>query len=80
MESPIEPTVGRIVLVRDSAFDETLAAIVTKVWNRNCINVCAFTPHGSPIPLTSVTYDDSEAPASSRSFHWMPYQRQAAGV
>lgn len=81
--SPIVPTVGRVVLVRGSSVrvDEPLRefpALVTRVWNDNCINVHVFNEEAGGKVITSVTFDDDEESIGYAAWRWMPYQVQAA--
>lgn len=88
LESPITPTVGRIVLVRGAAVVGTdpareVPAIVTRVWGQNCINVRVFRDDydGGDLGLTSLTFNDDVADRSSHAnWRWMPYQIAKATV
>jgi hypothetical protein len=89
LESPIAPSIGRIVLVRLTG---ALAAgmgngateipvIVTRVWSNNCINVTTFPDSLPARSISSVGYDQSEDAASCPEgvvWRWMPYQLQTA--
>lgn len=77
--SPIEPTIGRIVLVRGAGIlpgepGRELPAIVTRVWGPNCINASVF--NDSHVQqLTSIVYNaDLDSPAAWSAWRWMPYQ------
>jgi hypothetical protein len=83
-ESPITPSVGRIILVRGKAVlpgepTREVPGIVTRVWGQNCLNVQLFAD-GAIGHLTSVSYDaDEEASGLYMAWRWMPYQvNQAA--
>lgn len=83
-ESPIEPTVGRIVLVRGGHVlagepKREIPGIVTRVWGRNCLNVVTFGGDNAHGEITSVTYDDNlDAEHPYAAWRWMPYQAQKA--
>lgn len=76
-ESPIEPTVGRIVLYRTPNHvllhdAPERPAIVTKVHSRNCIDIEAFGCGG--LIRTSVIYQDGVPGDGLTGWRWMPYQ------
>ena len=58
------PTIGRIVHVfpgentqwhfNGNGANDPIAAIITRVWNNDSINVIAFPDASTPLPLTSV--------------------------
>lgn len=79
-ESPITPTVGRIVLFRSNNQEQMgngaleVPAIVTRVWGQNCINVQVMRDSASPLWLTSVLYADGEPGDGQFGWRWMPYQ------
>lgn len=82
-ESPIEPTVGRIVYVRGEFIlpldpDRELPAIISRVWTRNCVDLEIFGTIGVRI-VTSIQFDsnltDIQAGAAWR---WMDHQVQMA--
>lgn len=82
-ESPIMPTVGRIVLFTQEGTDnkgQPYPAVVTHVWGQNCVNlgVCddGSYPFRSPDKFpTSVMFNADGAPGT---WNWMPYQRGQA--
>lgn len=82
-ESPITPSVGRIVLVRGAYVlpgdpSRELPGIVTRVWGQNCINVQVFGDSDAG-HVTSVTYSEDPAePMPYAGWRWMPYQVQKA--
>lgn len=79
-ESPITPTVGRVVLVRGSATncgepDRDFPGLVTRVWSQNTINVHVYTEQPGGIVLTSVMFDDADVSVPQwAAWRWMPYQ------
>lgn len=80
-DSPIEPTIGRIVLYRTSqammiGMADERPAIVTKVHTRNMIDLEVFGCGG--LQLTSVGYQDGEPRDGKAGWRWMPYQVQQA--
>lgn len=81
-ESPITPSVGRIVLVRGKLVlpgepIREVPGIVTRVWGQNCINIQIFAD-GTTGHLTSVPFVDGENEAVEFAWRWMPYQVQTA--
>lgn len=73
----IRPSVGRIVLYRDSEQAAECAAIVVNVHSDRMVNLCVFQTDGSPEPKTSVQLvqpeDDAPAGATMRCY-WMEFQ------
>lgn len=84
MNSPITPTVGRIVLFRSQRHLDMgngaleVPAIVTRVWGPNCVNLQVFRDAEPPAPVTSVMYDDGEQLSVHAGWRWMPYQKAVA--
>lgn len=79
--SPIEPSVGRIVLVHGSVCsdkDRHVPAIVQRVWSTNCLNLIVMTDNG-PSMYGSISYGEDH-PEAGNSWFWMPYQKQQANV
>jgi hypothetical protein len=77
MTSPIEPTIGRIVLI-DEGDGKVRPAIITKVWSNDLLNVMLFVDNEGAQPRTSVPYEEN---ASGRlRWYWMDYQKKVAGV
>ncbi len=60
----MNPTVGRIVHTMTGDGPEVEAAIITKVWNPTCVNLCVFSPAGVPGARTSVVFSESPKPYS----------------
>lgn len=79
-QSPIEPSLGRIVWFRCNdkvGFPETeYAAIITKVYSTNCVALTVFKPSGNPVALTSILFSDDMENSDGQhlSWRWMPYQ------
>lgn len=80
-DSPITPSVGRIVLVRGGSvsgldMNRDRPAIVTRVWGQNCINVSVFGDAEPDVKLTSVSYADlgPDEHTEYATWRWMPYQ------
>lgn len=73
----IRPSVGRIVLFRESEQAAECAAIVVNVHGDRMVNLCVFQTDGSPEPKTSVQLvqpeDDAPHGATMRCY-WMEYQ------
>lgn len=64
------PSVGRVVHFREGA-NECQAAMVTKTWSDDLINLTAFTPDGLVVPKTSVKYaEPDDETAVGWSWHW----------
>lgn len=74
MESPITPTVGRVVLFEED-YGGVTCALVTKVWSQNCVNLMVMHDGSTPGPRTSVQYG---APGDTGTWRWMDYQIQKA--
>lgn len=74
MDSPIEPSVGRVVLYVESG-DHITCALVTRVWNANCVNLMIMYDGGVPSARTSVSYNGDKV---SGTWHWMDYQLKVA--
>jgi hypothetical protein len=80
----IKPTVGRIVWFYPSRNEndikpEPQAAIVTRVWGDNCVNLTVFSPGGTPLAESSVRLvQDGDPPELNRHCEWMPYQKGQA--
>lgn len=81
MGSPIEPTVGRVVLVRSPTWEGDAPAIVNAVHSNECISVCVM-PFGQEArSLTSISYaEDHDTSGFPQTWHWMDYQKKVAGV
>lgn len=83
LESPIVPSIGRIVLVRGSSvlkgdgFRE-VPAIVTRVWNQNLINVRVFADDQGDRFITSLEFNDNIEADTPQAWRWMDYQVQTA--
>lgn len=82
-ESPITPTVGRIVLVRGTIVISSdpkreIPGVVTRVWGQNCINVRVLRDEvdGGDITLYSLMFDGSDEAPTWTTWRWMPYQLQ----
>jgi hypothetical protein len=79
-ESPIIPSIGRIVLVRGADTQSghpqrEYPALVTSVWGPNCVTVHVFNEQPGGRILTSVLYeDDLSATEWPRAWRWMDYQ------
>ena len=79
-ESPITPTVGRIVLVRGEDIDRAdpyreLPAVVVQVWAKNCVSVEVL-GLSEKMVLTLVSFDSDPAADVGRAWKWMEYQVQ----
>lgn len=84
-ESPIPPTIGRIVLVRGPISEygpkgQEYPAIVTKVHNENCINANVFNDWDGGVAVGSIVFnsDTSKEQIQAPAWRWMDYQVQAA--
>lgn len=73
MNSPIAPSVGRVVLYVQTDSHVT-SALITRVHSEDCINLMAMIDGDGAFPRTSVQYDEGK---SQGTWHWMPYQIQA---
>ena len=83
LESPITPSIGRIVLVRGGLIDPVnrdaeYPAIITRVWGQNNLSVQVFGSNTSA-HLEGVKFDsDSAASIDYAAWRWMDYQVQNA--
>lgn len=84
-QSPIAPTVGRVVLVRcgeagakQFGITTEVPALVTRVWSNNCVNLQILRDNATPIAATSVCFDDSDNGPYHLGWRWMPYQKAVA--
>ena len=80
-ESPIMPTVGRVVLVRGIAISLTepkrqYPALVTGVCDQNTIDLVTFNEQGT-LYINHATYDDSDG-ETAVAWSWMDYQKKVA--
>lgn len=69
------PTIGRIVHFRDpySRFgSDVKAAIVTRVFSDDCVNLAIITDVGVVYSETSVVRCDDASVAASRAWSWPP--------
>lgn len=84
MGSPIQPTVGRVVLFRarnpelmgNSAPE--VPAIITRVWPSNAVNLQVMRDGAPAIPVCSVQFDDGEVLQAPAGWRWMAYQKAVA--
>lgn len=84
----IVPTVGRVVwFTPETEFSgayhdqtQSLAAIVTYVWNERMVNLAVFDQNGVAHSRTSVELiqDDGSKPVGGHYCEWMPYQKGQA--
>jgi hypothetical protein len=77
MDSPITPTIGRIVLYKGKD-GETRPAIVSHAWGQNTVNIHVFGKHSADTEAgvkTSAVHGEGEG-----QWSWMPYQKQTAGT
>lgn len=78
--SPIAPSVGRIVLVRGNAVlvgepTREVPGLVTRVWGDNCINVQVSNETDGGVFRSSVSYDDDTTATDVYCvWRWMDYQ------
>lgn len=76
----ITPSIGRIMWYwpqKEQREDQPLAAIVTRVWGDNMVNLCVFNSSGVPEQRTSVPIVQEGSPhtvGDSPYVEWMPYQ------
>jgi hypothetical protein len=82
-ESPITPTVGRIVLVRGPGVlpgepMRELPAIVTRVWGQNCINATVFNDSHVQQVSSIMFGSDLENVSGYANWRWMDYQVSVA--
>lgn len=78
----IQPTVGRVIWyqpaheVGGDLQPQPFAGIITFVHDDRMINICAFTPAGTPFAVQDLALlqDDDAAPEEGRFASWMPYQ------
>lgn len=68
-----KPSIGRIVLVtgKESNGVSEHAAIVTRAWSAECVNVTVFPDNGAPYSLTSVQVSDDNSSQPQR-WRWPP--------
>lgn len=90
IESPIEPTVGRVVLYRPRGDQgpgkgQPYPATITHVWGRNCVNLSLCNDGSFPLPfaqsntcVTSVTFAESADGPAPGCWCWMPFQKGQA--
>lgn len=81
MDSPIKPSVGRVVLVHGGSISEdnrVVPALIQRVWSNNTVNLAAMTDYGCKI-FTSVQYSE-EYSKTHMNWFWMPYQVQQAAT
>ncbi len=71
----IEPTVGRVVWFHEALARNTLAAIISYVWNARLVNLAVFGVNGNCYGATSVKLLQPGDVAPQGSYcEWMPYQ------
>ena len=80
-ESPIMPTVGRVVLVRGIVISLTepkrqYPALVTGVCDQNTIDLVTFNEQGT-LYINHAPYDDSDG-ETAVAWSWMDYQKKVA--
>lgn len=72
----IEPTIGRIVLYRNKdygIYEQTeFPAIITRVWDSQCINLTVFVDGCSPKFENSVPYKEEIATEDQHNWRWPP--------
>lgn len=83
LESPIIPTIGRIVLVRgepvnDSEPRREYPAIVTRAYDQNFIDLMIFAPVAKPFSYRVQYHSDTEIKHDRIVWRWMDYQVQNA--
>ncbi len=77
----IKPTIGRVVWFYSTKDSEPMAAIITKVWNDECVNLAVFDPCGILFGKTSVTLIQEYMMTFKPEYdyaEWMPYQKGQA--
>ena len=73
-----KPSVGRIVLFRSTQSDHVgngaseVPAIITRVWTDTCVNLQVMRDAASPIPMTSVVYDEDPIVTAYATWRWPP--------
>lgn len=71
----MEPTIGRIVWVRQSGKAEILPGIVYEVASPEVVGLCVFGKHGVAV-MGSVTRSDGLT--ADECWDWMPFQKGEA--
>lgn len=79
MANTIKPSQGRIVLVphptqgpNEDGSIEYMPAIITKVWNDDCVNVSIIVDgQGQPVPRSSCTFINEGDEVAAQSHRWM---------
>ncbi len=74
MDSPIVPSIGRVVLYVAEG-GEVACGLITNVHSNNCINIMVMCDRDKPRPAVSVMYNENKIMGT---WHWMEYQKQQA--
>jgi hypothetical protein len=80
-DTPITPTIGRVVLINAHNLHGDVPAIVNGNYDDfpNLIDATVFPRAGIPYALTSLSYsEDIRADGVNVGWHWMPYQLKVA--
>jgi hypothetical protein len=76
----IRPSIGRVMWywpAKGDRGEQPWAALVTKVWNDNMVNLVVFDPDGESSGETSVKVVQDGSPYAADDYSyvvWMPYQ------